>query len=162
MGLTEKQVRIVTWVAAYIRDHDGMSPTYEEVADYIGTKSKGNAYSHIERLAERGYLRVTRGHARSMEVLRMPGDPPAEATQRERPDVESANLPRYERLDDALHRHYAMVTGDGEIDATTSKALHWLAIALLLQPSDASAAARLRHLSGTLSNAAQEIGRIGP
>ena len=53
---------------------DGVCPSYQEISDIVGLKSKGRVNAIVRQLEERGYIRRMEGRARAMEVIRLPAD----------------------------------------------------------------------------------------
>ena len=78
--LTRKQHQLLT----YIDDHlnsNGVPPSYDEMKDALGLKSKSGIHRLITALEERGFIRRLPHKARALEVLKKPqnmiDDPPA-------------------------------------------------------------------------------------
>ena len=69
---TPVQQRLLRFIWGYQLAHDGTSPSLEECARAMGL-NRGNVFSHLIHLEERGKLRRVKGRPRSIEVL----DPPA-------------------------------------------------------------------------------------
>ena len=67
MNITKKQKYILDYIHEYIEDH-GYSPTYEEIADYFGYRSKGTVHKHITNLEERGYIKKDWNKNRALEL----------------------------------------------------------------------------------------------
>lgn len=65
LGLTRRMLDVLTFVQAYTRTN-GMSPTYQEIADGVGLSSKSGVNRIINELAERGH--VTRIHRRERSI----------------------------------------------------------------------------------------------
>lgn len=155
MGLTEKQAMTLTFIADYLAAHGGVSPSFQEIIDHLGVRSKCSAHRLVARLAERGYVRMIRGHARSLEVIRRPGEPEPNPSVQE-PAPKASHLQRYQVLDDLLHRHYVLAMGE-DPDSIMSKALHWIATAAARHPTDWEAASALRRLGSAIGNASIEF-----
>lgn len=70
-GLTVKQAACLTFIADFSDEH-GFSPSYREIADFLGLVSVSGVHRRIAAMVERGYLRTLPGHARSLEVVKRP------------------------------------------------------------------------------------------
>lgn len=71
--LTPRQHDLLKYIKAYIAEHDGVSPSIEEMQAALGLKSKSGIVRFLGRLEERGAIRRRRYMARSIDVLRKPG-----------------------------------------------------------------------------------------
>ena len=69
IALTPIQKRAYDYIRATIAASGGVGPTYQEVADHLGCKSKGHVCRVIEALKARGYLQTRKGCARSFEII---------------------------------------------------------------------------------------------
>lgn len=81
--LTRKQHQLLT----YIDDHlntNGVPPSYDEMKDALGLKSKSGIHRLITALEERGFIRRLPHKARALDVLKKPqnmiDDPPAKGS----------------------------------------------------------------------------------
>ena len=81
--LTRKQHQLLT----YIDDHlnsNGVPPSYDEMKDALGLKSKSGIHRLITALEERGFIRRLPHKARALEVLKKPqnmiDNPPAKGS----------------------------------------------------------------------------------
>jgi len=70
-GLTRKQRDCLVFIDSYIRTHH-ISPSYEEIADGIGLRSKANIVRLIAALRYRGYVSNASHASRSIKVLAAP------------------------------------------------------------------------------------------
>jgi hypothetical protein len=152
VGLTEQAAKTLTFIQGFIDTH-GWSPSYQEIMDAIGWKSKGNVARTISILIDRGYLANRPNANRSLVVLRrVPGSAPATNNAVPPP----SNLPRYQMLDQTILRNYVGTTGrDPAPHQDTS--FRWLAVALTALPDDLAVAEELRRTSGSLANMAYEM-----
>lgn len=66
--LTTTQWQLLDFLKAYIRDHRGLSPSYEEIRVAMGWKTKGNVNGHLTALASRGFIRWRPAMQRSIEL----------------------------------------------------------------------------------------------
>jgi|ETN02SMinimDraft_4_1059925.scaffolds.fasta_scaffold22095_3 repressor LexA len=67
-GLTPKQ----KWVFEAIKDfiqQNGHSPSYEEIKQLMGVRSKSNVHAYVHRLATRGWIGFGNGRNRSIYIL---------------------------------------------------------------------------------------------
>jgi repressor LexA len=93
--LTKKQYELLVFVERRLRD-SGVSPSFDEMKEALGLRSKSGIHRLISGLEERGFIRRLPHRARALEVLRLPENhpeekaapPPAPATiERFRPNV---------------------------------------------------------------------------
>jgi SOS-response transcriptional repressor LexA len=85
-GLTPAQHKLRDYIAGYIGDR-GYSPTYREIAQHLGLKSKSGVHRHVHGLIKRGALTVLPGASRALAVeagYRVILDPPTDALMRRR------------------------------------------------------------------------------
>lgn len=68
MGLTEKQADLLRFIAGF-QAARGYSPTFDEMADGLGLKSKGCVARLADGLEERKAIRRLPDRARAIEVL---------------------------------------------------------------------------------------------
>lgn len=69
--LTKKQYALLQFIQARLQD-TGISPSFEEMKDALGLRSKSGIHRLIGSLEERGFLRRLPHRARALEVLRLP------------------------------------------------------------------------------------------
>ncbi len=69
--LTKKQSELLTFIDRQI-NATGVSPSYEEMKEALGLRSKSGIYRLISSLEERGFLRRMPYKARALEILRRP------------------------------------------------------------------------------------------
>ena len=69
--LTRKQHQLLTFIHQTLRD-TGISPSYDEMKEALGLKSKSGIHRLITGLEERGSIRRLPHRARALEVLRLP------------------------------------------------------------------------------------------
>ena len=67
-GLTPKQHEFLQQIQAFIQSN-GYAPSYEELKQLTGLKSKSNVHAKMYALKKRGYLDIIRHSKRSIVVL---------------------------------------------------------------------------------------------
>lgn len=67
-GITGPQRALLRFIQNFIAGA-GFSPSFAEIAEGMGLKSKGPVHDMIQRLADRGYLSFTPGVARSIVII---------------------------------------------------------------------------------------------
>lgn len=67
----------------------GCSPSFDEMKDAVGLKSKSGIYALIESLVERNYLKRIPHKARALEVVRLPKLKPSSIIEEERKKEEA-------------------------------------------------------------------------
>ena len=71
--LTSKQRDLLIFIHERL-EKDGVSPSFDEMKDALGLKSKSGVHRLITALEERGFLRRLAHRARALEVQRLPDD----------------------------------------------------------------------------------------
>jgi len=74
--LTAKQHELLLFIHRRLRE-SGISPSFEEMKEALGLKSKSGVHRLIGALEERRFLRRLPNRARALEVLHLPEDAPA-------------------------------------------------------------------------------------
>ena len=69
--LTSKQHQLLLFINQRLTD-SGVSPSFDEMKDALGLKSKSGVHRLINALEERGFIRRMANRARALEVLRLP------------------------------------------------------------------------------------------
>jgi len=69
--LTRKQYELLVYIDQQLRQN-GISPSFDEMKDALGLKSKSGIHRLITGLEERGFIRRLPHRARALEVLRLP------------------------------------------------------------------------------------------
>lgn len=67
-GPTKDQKKLLDFLRSYISAH-GFSPTYDEMAEALGSRSKGNMARMVKCLEDRGLIRKRFGYRRAIEVV---------------------------------------------------------------------------------------------
>lgn len=68
MGITKRQRMVLDFVDKHCKSK-GYSPSYQEICDAIGIKSKSSVKRMIDNLVERGHMSILPQRARSLVVL---------------------------------------------------------------------------------------------
>ncbi len=76
--LTRKQTDLLLYINQRLQD-DGISPSFDEMRDALGLKSKSGIHRLISGLEERGFIRRLPHRARALEVMRLPESAAANA-----------------------------------------------------------------------------------
>src|ERR1700754_4038131 len=94
--LTRKQHELLLFINQRLSEA-GVSPSFDEMKEALGLRSKSGIHRLISGLEERGFIRRLPHRARALEVLRLPenhpGEPiapvtaPAPVVERFRPNV---------------------------------------------------------------------------
>jgi repressor LexA len=84
--LTKKQHELLTFIDKRIQD-TGISPSFDEMKEALGLKSKSGIHRLITALEERGFLRRLRHRARALEVVKLPENASARAAGGFNPSV---------------------------------------------------------------------------
>jgi repressor LexA len=71
--LTKKQYELLMFINRRLGE-GGVSPSFEEMKDALGLKSKSGIHRLISGLEERGFIRRLPHRARALEVVRLPED----------------------------------------------------------------------------------------
>jgi repressor LexA len=69
--LTGKQYELLVFIDRHLKQH-GVSPSFDEMKDALGLRSKSGIHRLITGLEERGFIRRLAHRARALEVLRLP------------------------------------------------------------------------------------------
>jgi len=63
-----KAQRVLQFIAGHLEAHDGISPTYEQIGDFLGSGSKGHASRYVSALKQAGAISTLERRARSFSV----------------------------------------------------------------------------------------------
>jgi repressor LexA len=69
--LTKKQIELLKLIHERVQD-EGVPPSFDEMKDALGLKSKSGIHRLILALEERGFLRRLPNRARALEILKLP------------------------------------------------------------------------------------------
>lgn len=78
--LTRKQRELLKFIQERLAD-SGISPSFDEMKEALGLKSKSGVHRLITGLEERGFIRRLPHRARALDVVRLPEDQTAKAAQ---------------------------------------------------------------------------------
>jgi len=67
-GLTPKQKKVFDIIKTFIKQN-GVSPSYEELKQLMGSKSKSHVHAFVHQLVERGWIGKGNGRNRSIYIL---------------------------------------------------------------------------------------------
>jgi len=81
--LTPKQYNLLMYVNKVIKE-TGCCPSFDEMKNAIGLRSKSGIYALLEALEERKFIRKLPHKARALEVLRLPKFKPSEIVAEEK------------------------------------------------------------------------------
>jgi len=85
--LTKKQYQLLIFIDERLRS-SGISPSFDEMKEALGLRSKSGIHRLINALEERGFLRRLAHRARALEVIRLPENFAAPArAEAPRPEV---------------------------------------------------------------------------
>ena len=104
--LTEKQYKLLMYINKVLKE-TGCSPSFEEMKQAVGLKSKSGIHALIEALEERNFIRKLPHKARALEVLRLPRFKP------------SAIIAEEKKREEALQNSAAPIPLYGKIAAGT-------------------------------------------
>ncbi len=69
--LTRKQNELLLYISQRVAK-DGVSPSFDEMKDALGLKSKSGIHRLVTALEERGFIRRFPNRARALEIVRLP------------------------------------------------------------------------------------------
>jgi len=81
--LTPKQYKLLMFIDNHIKEN-GCCPSFEEMKQAVGIKSKSGIHALLEELSERDFIRKLPHKARALEVLRIPRFKPREVVEEEK------------------------------------------------------------------------------
>lgn len=96
--LTKKQKDLLLYIHEKM-SQDDIPPSFEEMKDALGLKSKSGIHRLISALVERGYIERLPHRARALQIKRLPGDltPNTEAKQPAN-DITLDEIPLYGKI----------------------------------------------------------------
>ena len=66
--MTRRQKQILSFIIKY-KKNNGFTPSYQEMCDELGIKSKSQIHSIINNLEEQGYIQKIKGKKRNINVV---------------------------------------------------------------------------------------------
>ncbi len=70
--MTQQMQAALAFIRRYMSEHNGRSPSFEEIRLELGLASKSGVYRIVSLLEERGFLRRQYAHARSIQLVEGP------------------------------------------------------------------------------------------
>lgn len=105
--LTKKQYELLRLIEAKLKEN-GVPPSFEEMKNAVGLKSKSGIHRLITGLEERGFIRRLPNKARAIEILRLPENTKTEknaglkmpdiSALLKTPAANSVEIPRYGKI----------------------------------------------------------------
>jgi repressor LexA len=78
--LTRKQYELLLFIHRHLGEN-GVSPSFDEMKEALGLRSKSGIHRLITGLEERGFIRRLPHRARALEVVRLPENQPGTSTK---------------------------------------------------------------------------------
>lgn len=75
MDLTQREKDLVAFIRRFMRQY-GIPPTYAEMAEGLGLKSRGNAHRLIKSLLDKGYVKSYENKFRTVQLTEKAGRGP--------------------------------------------------------------------------------------
>lgn len=72
--LTRKQRDVLQFIIDQQLQNNGLTPSFDEMKDHVGLRSKSGIHRIVRALEERGFIFCLHHRARAIEVLRRPLD----------------------------------------------------------------------------------------
>jgi len=120
--LTAKQYELLQFIDRRLRA-SGVSPSFDEMKEALGLKSKSGVHRLITALEDRGFIRRLPNRARALEVLRLPqrgeADEPAGGRENAAGDAGDATVVPFPRTAPPLEERQVDVPLHGRIAAGT-------------------------------------------
>ena len=85
--LTPKQYQLLMFINKVIKE-TGHSPSFDEMKEAVGLKSKSGIHALIEALEERNFIKKLPHKARALEVIRLPKLKPSAIIEEEKKKAE--------------------------------------------------------------------------
>ncbi len=93
--LTRKQLLLLLFINENLQN-DGVAPSFEEMKESLGLRSKSGVHRLIKGLEERGFIRRLPHRARALEVIKLPNDSGISARKGSIPHDTAQNVVRGE------------------------------------------------------------------
>ena len=68
-GLTAKQVKVFSFIKNFIAKKN-YPPSYDEIKEAAGLKSRNSVNVYVKNLEERGWIKKLPGKARSIQIIK--------------------------------------------------------------------------------------------
>lgn len=81
--LTQKQYKLLMFINKIIKE-TGCPPSFDEMKDAVGLKSKSGIHNMIEALCERNFIKRLPHKARALEIVRLPKLKPSSVIEEEK------------------------------------------------------------------------------
>lgn len=91
--MTHRQRELLVFICAYLAEHGGVSPSFNEMQRALGLSSKSGVFRLIDALREQGFVERDANRVRSVRVLRAP--PETAEPPRRTPSTGSVAIPLY-------------------------------------------------------------------
>ena len=88
--LTPKQYQLLMFINKVIKE-TGHSPSFDEMKEAVGLKSKSGIHALIEALVERNFIKKLPHKARALEVIRLPKLKPSAIIEEEKKKEQALN-----------------------------------------------------------------------
>lgn len=72
IGVTKRQAELLDYIEVYQQHNGGVAPSFEEMKDALGLKSKSGVHRLITSLEERGLISRIPDRARAIRTARLP------------------------------------------------------------------------------------------
>ena len=69
MSFTHRQAELLAFIGRFQADNNGVSPSFQEMMEELGLKSKAGVHRLITALVERGRLTRRENRARALEIV---------------------------------------------------------------------------------------------
>lgn len=109
--LTKKQYELLTLLNDRIKD-TGVPPSFDEMKDALGLKSKSGIHRLISGLEERGFIRRLPHRARALEILKLPENISDDSSSPAPQQKISGNVIRGDFRHEHAPDHHASESGD--------------------------------------------------
>ena len=118
--LTQKQYQLLHYVNGHLKQN-GIAPSFEEMKEHLGLRSKSGVHRLIKALEERGFIRRLHHRARALEVIKLPNESSVTRDQQNFPDEALQDPSRFVSIPISMiskHDCYALeIAGDSMTDA---------------------------------------------
>lgn len=101
--LTAKQQQLLAFIDDRLSS-GGVSPSFDEMKDALGLKSKSGVHRLVNALEERGFIRRLPNRARALEVLKLPEGFESKSTPAQTSNVVVGDFDRSNDVDDNLRQ----------------------------------------------------------